>query len=272
MKTITPLFFLFFLPLSQLVQAQDSSFKFSVETDRTTFWNLRIHPPEEYKSILYEFQNGHDSLWLKEDFFIHQPKIDFNDNQVWYDEVYLPTYTSWKYFEILGEELKGGYLGTFSFIQQENYSYKTNPSPFEYEAGKADSYLKFNEQLKNEILDERFLPDYLVAGHPQLADKNVISPNSNYKGLSDLGTTSLSGIFLLDTRTMIGARVGYKWILAERWLIEPSLNYLIMWNYYSFPFSPPLSNEDIPIPYLYRISGFVPGGKFANLRLGYCFF
>jgi len=268
MKTFAHTFFLFFLCFSCSIIAQVSPHKYTVETSNIDFWDSRINTQEIDKSILYEYKNGHDSLWLEEQVFLAQPKIDFNDNLVWYDEVYLPTYNSWKYFELLSKQLKGGYLGTFNFIQRENYSYKTSPSHFEYEAGKADVNLIFNEKLKNEILSENYLPDYLVIGHPQLADINVITPNSYYKRLSGLGTTSLSGVYLLDSRSFIGWRAGYKLILAKRWMIEPSINYVMWWNEYTIPNMDGQNHLSI----LERIPSFFRGQRFANLRFGFCLF
>jgi len=175
-----------------------------------------------------------DSLWQEDLVFYKSPQVNFENRKVWYDELYLPVYNSWKYFEILGNSSKGSYLGVFNFIQIENYQFKVNPSHFEFEVGKADGNLIHKEQMKSQVLDWKFLPDHLKVDHPNLAERNVITPNSNYKSLSGLGTTTISGVILLNTKSYMGGRAGYKWILGEKWMIEPSANYIISWNENTF--------------------------------------
>ena len=232
------------------------------------------------------FDASIDSLWQEEIFFFDPPKVDLEDKQVWYDEMYSPVYNSWKYFEILGNTSKGSYVGIFNFIQIENYQYKVNPSHFEFEAGKADENLIYKEEIKDQILDWKFLPNHLTTDHPNLAERNVITSNSNYKGLKGLGSTTISGAFLLDSRSMIGGRAGYKWIFGKKWMIEPSINYIISWDartFYILNEDPFISindgrldfkiierNPDLTV--LGNVLSFLARNALVNVRFGYCLF
>jgi len=93
-----------------------------------------------------------------------------------------------------------------------------------------------------------------------------------------LGTTTISGVVLLDTKSYIGGRVGYKWILGKKWLVEPSANYVLSWNANTFDFfdeyylTANTVGRNRNLRATEEIVTSLVRNTFINVRFGYCMF